>query len=46
MNNHDLWFVIAAMAGGAGGLIGAVTKDWACALTGLGVVLIALGLLL
>lgn len=42
---HDVWFVIAAMVGGAGGVIGAVGKDWACALVGAGVVLIALALL-
>lgn len=42
----DLWFIIAAIVGGAGGVIGAVTKDWACALVGAGVVLLALGLLL
>lgn len=42
----DVWLVIAAIVGGAGGVVGAVTKDWACALVGLGVVLVCLGLLL
>lgn len=44
--NHDVWFILAAIAGGAGGVIGAVTKDYSCALVGLGVVLLSLALLL
>jgi hypothetical protein len=42
MKNTDLWYVVAAILGGAGGVIGAVSRAWAVALVGAGVVVLAL----
>jgi hypothetical protein len=42
---NDVWLVLAAIAGGAGGVIGAVGRAWAVALVGLGVVLVCVALL-
>jgi hypothetical protein len=43
-DSNVLWYIVAAILGGAGAVLGVVSKAWAVALVGAGVVVLALAL--